>query len=62
MYVGVCVYVLNKQAGLFLFTHSRSKRQRGLVREQTALVVATCSRPTSGEVDFAGHCVLSLDT
>lgn len=62
MYMGVCVYVLNKQAGLFLFTHSRSKRQRGLVREQTALVVATCSRPTSGEVHFAGLRVLCLDT
>lgn len=25
-------------------------------------MVTTCSRPTSGEVDFAGHRALSLDT
>lgn len=41
--MGVCGCVLNKHADLFLFTHSRSKSQRGLVREQTELVVASAS-------------------
>lgn len=61
MCVGVWVCVSNKHADLFLFTHVRRASQRGLV-EQTALVTATCSRPTSGEVDFAGHRVPSPDT
>lgn len=65
MCVCVCarvVFFLNKHTDLFLFTHVRSKSQRGLEREQRQLAAATCSRPATGEVDFAGHHVLTLVT
>lgn len=58
------LFFLNKHTDLFLFTHVRSESQRDLVSEQRQLAAAaaTCSRPTNGEVDFAGHHVLTLVT